>query len=706
MIERRCLMKKWKFLLLFLLPLAMGIAGCDSQAETPGKCKHEFGEIRITQPATCEKNGIKKKTCKKCGYVEAEIIDKLEHDYEEIILKEATCTEAGEKEYVCRNDSTHAYTEEIPALGHDWTDGAVEKEATCTEDGISSAAQCKKCGAKKEASRIPALGHDFNASEQVTKEATCTEDGEKAVFCTHGCGTKQTEKIPALGHHLVGKAEDLAQPDCVNPGKRKQYCDRCQKDVVTDIPALGHDMSGAGNVLTPATCSESGWIDLDCPRCKLKTSGELPALGHLYPDEYTVDVPATCEQAGHEIKVCMREGCDVVLAEKMTKSLGHSFSENGETRESECGGTITTYHCTREGCDGIKEEVTVGSEHEMGEYVYKTKSNCLEPSIANRTCVNCGYVETLRFAGFNFHSWNTAYTIGLQPTQSSDGYKYIACKTCGSEKSDSRVTLPRYTLDRTMKFEVSLCRTSLRPFNGEGTVHVYDGNSEVFQGKTENGSIQFSLTAKEYTVKVTDLPSGYTANKYTLSPSSAFFMLEVKASATDKEEDPNQIYKVGDLIGNLSFQDYEDKTYYVSDLLKQYKAIILDFYYTTCTVCNREFPEVVEAIKKYGDQVLVVFVNGHGESKDRVMSHAKSYGFENQIIAQKPLMDKFQGSEYWGFPTTVVIDSEGTYSEIIEGAAQGGFEKLMERYIQYAKTSGWGNGVMPEADLPQKRKLP
>ena len=52
------------------------------------------------------------------------VVLECEHDYIETVITPATCTETGIKTLICA-DCRETYTEEIPALGHDWSEGAI-----------------------------------------------------------------------------------------------------------------------------------------------------------------------------------------------------------------------------------------------------------------------------------------------------------------------------------------------------------------------------------------------------------------------------------------------------------------------------------------------------------------------------------------------------------------------------------------------------
>lgn len=110
--------------------------------------------------------------CSVCGYekpVEETPVCTHEAMTSEVV-KEATCTEAGEKKFTC-TDCGHSYTQEIAILDH-----TIEKleavEPTCTETGLGKGEKCSVCGTiLKAQSVINTIPHNF-------------VDG----LCTFGCG--------------------------------------------------------------------------------------------------------------------------------------------------------------------------------------------------------------------------------------------------------------------------------------------------------------------------------------------------------------------------------------------------------------------------------------------------------------------------------------------------------------------------------------
>lgn len=107
-----------------------------------------------------------------------------------------TCTKTGVKQYTCTICS-ETKTEEIAALGHDYSsDWTIDTVAACETVG-SKSHHCTRCDSKKDITEIPASGkHTWN-NGVITKPATIAEEGVKTYTCTV-CGVTRTETIAKL----------------------------------------------------------------------------------------------------------------------------------------------------------------------------------------------------------------------------------------------------------------------------------------------------------------------------------------------------------------------------------------------------------------------------------------------------------------------------------------------------------------------------
>lgn len=81
---------------------------------------------------------------------------------------------------------------------HEYDDGTVTKESTCTEEGEKTYT-CNLCGELKVES-VPVKEHSY--IETVTKESTFEEEGEKTFTCEY-CSDSYTESIPVRDDEVV-----------------------------------------------------------------------------------------------------------------------------------------------------------------------------------------------------------------------------------------------------------------------------------------------------------------------------------------------------------------------------------------------------------------------------------------------------------------------------------------------------------------------
>ena len=121
---------------------------------------HDMSEWFVVTEATCTADGMEQRDCSRCNHHETQVIEAAGHDYESVVT-EPTCTEGGYTTYTCSCGDSYIADETAP-LGH--TEQILPgKEATCTETGLTEGRKCAVCGeilvAQEE---IPALGHDYS----------------------------------------------------------------------------------------------------------------------------------------------------------------------------------------------------------------------------------------------------------------------------------------------------------------------------------------------------------------------------------------------------------------------------------------------------------------------------------------------------------------------------------------------------------------
>ena len=264
-------------------------------------CEHENTKWVILDPATCMSDGTKRLECVDCGEYLQTITYAGTHEYEITTEVEATCTEDGYIIMTCKHDGCeqskqqtliasghdfgrdnicdkcgfarenheHNFTQivvepectkvgytintcscgysyrdnYVDQKGHDWDEGEITVEATCTTDGLI-VHHCLECSATLE---IPIeAAHDWE--ERVTKQATCTEDGEMERTCLV-CGESETVVIPA-GHDW-DEGTVVTEPGCMTDGVKTCTCLVC--GTVEDLP-IKHE----GHRFVNGSCQKCG----------------------------------------------------------------------------------------------------------------------------------------------------------------------------------------------------------------------------------------------------------------------------------------------------------------------------------------------------------------------------------------------------------------------------------------------------------------
>ena len=215
----------------------------ESKESIPSECNHVYEE-KVLVAATCQKEGITKKTCTLCRKTETITVQKAAH----VEVEDKGIT------------------------------------PTCTTPGTTNGKHCGVCNTVLiPQSPIVALGHTEIIDASVP--ATCTTDGK-----TEGkhCGVCNTVLIPQSPIAAPGHTEiiDASVPaTCTTDGKTEgKHCGVCNTVLIPQSPiaALGHNTIKRTH--TPVTCQANGIIEIYCTRCKTVQNYETILKGHYSAD--------------------------------------------------------------------------------------------------------------------------------------------------------------------------------------------------------------------------------------------------------------------------------------------------------------------------------------------------------------------------------------------------------------------------------------
>ena len=259
--------------------------------------------------------------------------------------------------------------------------------------------------------------------------------------------------------------------------------------------------------------------------------------------------------------------------------------------------------------------------------------------------------------------------------------------------------------DELINYSVIVKDIAGKPLN-DFYITFYLDDNVVSEGYTNNeGKYEKELEANIYDVLV-EGREGYFLNQEMFKTDLIGTPVEVTCeieALVGIEAPKDNFYQLGDVMYDFTVTDTEGVELNLYNLLDDYKAVILNFWYTTCSACYYEFPYMVEAYesliegtdKYYKDEVCIIAINpgtaGNGDTLADITNFKNSnnlsfhvamdYDYdESNLTADPALTTMFNVT---GYPTTVVVDSFGLIANIEVGAitALDKWTQTFDKYI-------------------------
>ncbi len=253
------------------------------------------------------------------------------------------------------------------------------------------------------------------------------------------------------------------------------------------------------------------------------------------------------------------------------------------------------------------------------------------------------------------------------------------------------------------------------------------GNTELRRGISKNGKIEFPVTLGDYELVVDGetLPAGYYLNGDTTYHTNPDKREEVNIKIPSRllsAAASVASYAPGNIMRDFTFTDVDGGQHTLSTLLSTRKAVVLNFFFTTCSPCNAEFPylQASYASRTSNDiQVLGICTTNMGDTNESVANKKLEHGLTFPVgIDKLGLCSAFGVSNY---PTTIVIDRYGMIAFRESGGQPSTsywtqlFNKFVSpNYVQEVKredgTEDPGNNVgtelkKPTVTMPASREL-
>ena len=199
-------------------------------------------------------------------------------------------------------------------------------------------------------------------------------------------------------------------------------------------------------------------------------------------------------------------------------------------------------------------------------------------------------------------------------------------------------------------------------------VFVYEDDtlSELltFATTNEEGKATFdAVPSDKYVFTLTNVTGGYQiADFYRLSGDTTEVVL---GSSVVSGDISNVKYKLGDIMYDFEVTATDGKTYKASELLSQYKALVLNFWYIECVPCVNEMPYLQDAYAQYIDDIALIGLNGQNKDDSAIAQFAETNSISFPL-AQSPA-DLTKAMGITAYPTTVIVDRNGVICLIEKG---------------------------------------
>ena len=185
----------------------------------------------------------------------------------------------------------------------------------------------------------------------------------------------------------------------------------------------------------------------------------------------------------------------------------------------------------------------------------------------------------------------------------------------------------------------------------------------------ENGEATMELGGgSNFTITLSGVPAGYAVEEsYSMSGTSTEIVLT--SSLITGENLADTTLGLGDVMYDFTVTTPDGTDVTLSEVLKEKKMVLLNFWYTTCSWCVTEFPFMEEAYQMYKDDVGIIAVDPFPtDSAEAIAAFPASYNLSLSfpLAACPTTWSNTFGIQ--GYPTSVIIDRYGVICLVESGA--------------------------------------
>ena len=258
------------------------------------------------------------------------------HDYQETVVKKATCYSAGQMKYTCSICGDEYYVD-IMSTGHVPDDWEVVRKPTATQEGL----RVKKCiycdeivasepiavemtsGSNGAAAASPTPAHIHQYTATTEREPSCVLAGLRRYSCS--CGSFYTEMIPAPGH-IASDWTTVEEPTSTMLGRQQRTCVVCgvvldsrPLNTVSASPSASAGASASAGTTATASATATAKTSAS-PSASANASASPSPSAHKHNYVSYVLKEANCTERGIRSFVC---SCGSSYAEPIERDLNN-----------------------------------------------------------------------------------------------------------------------------------------------------------------------------------------------------------------------------------------------------------------------------------------------------------------------------------------------------------------------------------------------
>ena len=202
---------------------------------------------------------------------------------------------------------------------------------------------------------------------------------------------------------------------------------------------------------------------------------------------------------------------------------------------------------------------------------------------------------------------------------------------------------------------------------------------EYKDGKPGDSILEIAATDKngKTTVKLPEngnyavdisLPEGYNEQEY-YPLTSNDMEIKVKSSVISDKSLSGVSYTAGSVMHDFTVTTTSGQTFTLSEVLKEKKAVLINFWYTECSWCITEFPLMQKAYEKYQDDLAIIALDPPSINQDTLVditNFQNSYGLTFDVALDD--IGLFSAFNVEGYPTSAIIDRYGVVTLLHAGA--------------------------------------